>query len=425
MCENEEKDLTSLNSSLPDIAKKIDELYLKREERLRATKGRFNLFTTLLGIGDETRLHSRFITHLLNSDPEHNPNHDCRRLFLDLFIDTIFESNVLSDKNAKKTFKDIKEKKCVLARTERPADERRIDIYAKFNDAIIAIENKIWAGEQADQICDYKKYIDKVNPKPDNNFLFYLTLDGKESETSNGAEYFCLSYKEHILKWLEKCLEATYKYVNINQAIQQYQNVIKQLTHQTMENEDMKKIIKMIEEKPLIIKYQKEINDSVEILKQEWRQRFWKMLKEKLKINEPIVSSKNYEYLFSNESIQLNINDYNYDINFLIEINFVYKILIKAGLCTHKYTNENFQDKIFEKIKEKPGFDNWGVGSKWWILGAHSLVESNISSKAFIADNFSEDKLQLLVNKCVEKFEPYVKEVQNWWKKPISEIHKP
>ena len=288
------KNLKSLDSCLPNIAKKINELYIKRKERLIATKGRFNLFTTLLAIGDETRLHSRFITHLLNP----KGNHDCDNLFLNLFIDTISESNLFPDKEIKNIFEDIKIQNCELVRTEKPADGRRIDIYLHFNKSVIAIENKIWASEQPNQIFDYGDFIDSNEKK---NFLFYLTLDGKDSETAeitdenskkSNVEYFPISYKEHILKWLEKCLQATYKYVNINQAIQQYKNVIKQLTNQTMENEEMKEINELIKAHPLIIKYQNEINNSINETWNKYRNEFWKKLLDEITIFNISISSK-------------------------------------------------------------------------------------------------------------------------------------
>lgn len=268
-CEKiENKEMKSLRSPLLSVIERIKKLQIQLEERLRATRGRFNLFTTLLKAHDETRLHSRFIAHLLDS----NGNHDCGNLFLNLFIDTVNEENSKESEQSvefrSEEFVKIKESKIVCCRTEQPTESgRRIDIYLKFEGFKIAIENKIWAEEQSNQIADYAKYI---KSEEINNFLLYLTLDGKESTTAGEHKYLCISYEKHILKWLGKCLKVSYKYININQAIQQYENVVKQLTNQTMENEDMNIIKDMIKNNPMIIKYQSQIDSSVNEIKRDF-----------------------------------------------------------------------------------------------------------------------------------------------------------
>lgn len=81
----------------------------------------------------------------------------------------------------------------------------RIDIliYNKTNKVII--ENKIFAGDQVNQLLRYYNY-DKAAK------LYYLTLFGtgpSEESTGKGQLKFdpnnCLSYASDILQWLEKC----------------------------------------------------------------------------------------------------------------------------------------------------------------------------------------------------------------------------
>ena len=407
------KNLKSLDSCLPNIAKKINELYIKRKERLIATKGRFNLFTTLLAIGNETRLHSRFITHLLNPEG----NHDCGNLFLNLFIDTISESNLFPDKEIKNIFEDIKIQNCELVRTEKPADGRRIDIYLKFNKSIIAIENKIWAGEQPNQIFDYGKFI-KSNKKK--NFLFYLTLDGKESETAkiidndsgknSKVEYFCLSYKEHILNWLEKCLQATYKYVNINQAIQQYQNVIKQLTNQTMEHKEMKEINDLIKSHPLIIKYQNEINQSIKEVKSEFFDRFCEKLRDNFKkSNKPLILDMK-KYTVHDRFEQHIIKNEQYDnLYFLLEydnsINSLY-----IGLRTEKPTPPNIIEKykavsLIEIYEDASANYNCKFNNAW-LAGYFIIYDDNFFNYNIKFDD--ENQLQKEVDKTADKILDYL-----------------
>ena len=289
--------MDNLKIALKNLTHQIDLIKSNREAVEKNTKQNFNVFTAVLAAHDETRLHSRFITYLLNS----NANHDCEKLFLKLFIDTLTEGKDALSLNEEQinALNDIKDDKvkCSEVTTEKNANGRRIDIFLEFEGQKekykIAIENKIYAYEQQQQIADYAEFI---NSSKSNNFLFYLTLDGKDSYTAKDkntdeqVEYFSISYREHILEWLEKCLKATYKYPNINQVIQQYQNVVKQLTNQTMEEKDMEKIKEIIQKRPEIIKYQNDINNAIEALKRDFIE---KTLKENISIPISVKYIKN------------------------------------------------------------------------------------------------------------------------------------
>lgn len=226
----------------------------KSIEGTKARKGRFNLFTTLLKISDETRLHSRFIHFLLNP----NAHHDCGDLFLQAFAETIKEyPNQPEFGIVNSAFQ--------YGRTEQPTHKgRRIDIYLVFRDGKIAIENKIWAHEQEDQIKDYSEYIKSDEAT---NLLFYLTLFGDEANTSENCVYFKISYQTHILAWLEKCLSRSYEHVNINQALQQYRDVVLELTGRSKNMEQIKEIKKLIRTKPGFLKNFHLVTQSVEELK--------------------------------------------------------------------------------------------------------------------------------------------------------------
>jgi hypothetical protein len=69
-----------------------------------------------------------------------------------------------------------------------------------------------------------------------------LTLNGrKPSKNSTGGEEFdvyCLSYREDIIEWLEKCLPYTKSEPAVREAINQYINLIKELTGRTINVEE-------------------------------------------------------------------------------------------------------------------------------------------------------------------------------------------
>ena len=253
--------LRKLESSAPEVCDQINTLKIRSEERLVARKGRFNLFTTLLNIADETRLHSRFIEFLLNP----SANHDCGNLFLKCFLEVLekhFEEN-----NQKPELSGILADNFQYGRVEKPTKTgRRIDIYLEFAQHKIAIENKIWAVEQPNQILDYGKSIESDKS---NNLLFYLTLDGKDATSDGGAKHFCISYREIISIWLDLCLTKTYEFVNINQALQQYRAVVQELTGQSRDHQIMNEITEIVRKHSKLIEHFDEITAAVSNIKNE------------------------------------------------------------------------------------------------------------------------------------------------------------
>ena len=234
-------------NSLEKVAAEIRELGIKREVYLKATHSRFNVFTTVLQAHDEVRLHTRFLHMLLNK----KGCHDSDGKYLNLFLETLQETNMHDHEgnpaDVKQILSGVNEEEFVYSNNEEfRQDYGRFDIYMEFKNSIVLIENKIWAGEE-EQLERYAKFL--AAHKNKKTLLLYLTLDGKAASTSNGYEYYRISYKNHILKWLEKCLQSTYSFVNINQALQQYRSVVKQLLGNTLEAEDMEKIKKMLKEK--------------------------------------------------------------------------------------------------------------------------------------------------------------------------------
>ncbi len=133
--------------------------------------------------------------------------------------------------------------------TEKHTDEkRRIDIFIKINaDTCIIIENKISAKDQDKQLADYYKYA-ILNPNYTNIYVLYLTLDGhapsdksfenEEKGDELRGKYCNISYREHIIDWLES-LTSKDEERYLRSAVEQYLYTIKKLTGQTK----MEKII--------------------------------------------------------------------------------------------------------------------------------------------------------------------------------------
>ncbi len=95
----------------------------------------------------------------------------------------------------------------------------------------LCIENKIYAGDQEDQIERYCNFESK------NNTVLYLTLKGKDphkdsrGDLKSGVHFHNISYREHIIEWLELCLKEVPNLTSVREAINQYILLIKKLTH--------------------------------------------------------------------------------------------------------------------------------------------------------------------------------------------------
>lgn len=247
----------STHRSILQLTGIISNAHLRAEERAKATHERFNVFTTLLSAHDEVRLHTRFIYNLLNPAG----THDCGRLFLDLFFETLAETPPLDHAGNPVKWEPLPEATIWKAHKEKSVSDGQIDLLLEATCCGIAIENKIHAAEQTGQLARYDRYLTSRH-KPDPRLLF-LTLDGKQATSHGTATYFRISYESHILVWLEKCLRETYRFIPINQVLLQYRKVVRQLTGRTLNSAIMKTVTDFVVGNPDIIRYHQQIENGI------------------------------------------------------------------------------------------------------------------------------------------------------------------
>lgn len=122
-----------------------------------------NLFT-ILGLETKEVIHSRFLAYLLsptgkykcggNGSKEINVTHDFGTEFLKKFIKKCELKIIEKDLNNAEVF------------IEYPTDyNRRIDILIKIGNFWIGIENKIYAGDQENQLNDYYYFLKSKTKK--------------------------------------------------------------------------------------------------------------------------------------------------------------------------------------------------------------------------------------------------------------------
>jgi hypothetical protein len=223
-------------TQISNITEKYDEIH-------KIYGDKFNIFN-LLNLSSDELSHSKLIGTFLNPKGMHGNENKFLKLFLDCIeIDDFSIDNVI-----------VKTEKFIGSIS---ADYKRggiIDIVltnSKKNQ--IFIENKIYADDQRNQLLRYKNY----NPKA---CLLYLTLFGNDpSKKSIGydpnekniasnkrIDYIKISYKEHILKWLELCKIESIDNPILHETLTQYIVLVKQLTGQARSKEMQKKYLDII-----------------------------------------------------------------------------------------------------------------------------------------------------------------------------------
>ena len=224
-------------NSINELLSQLLALHHAEQERLKKEEEEgkcFNVFSALNMCSDEVRLHSRLLATLLNPEANHGLGNEFLKLFL---IALGLPEDYITH--------------CKEQIVERPIGEvtetngGRIDIILEDREHAVIIENKIYAGDQPNQLLRYHNY--GVKTFGENNFkLVYLTLYGSDpSPYSLGGEHFefiKLSYAQDILKLLEDFVP-TQPQKPVHRTIKDYITIIKQLTHQDMETKYQQSII--------------------------------------------------------------------------------------------------------------------------------------------------------------------------------------
>ena len=250
-------------NSIKDLFSQLLPLYHAEQERLKKEKEegkRFNVFSALNMCSDEMRLHSRLLATLLNPKASHGLGNEFLKLFLIALGLPEDYITYCKEQIVERTIGEVTE-----------TTGGRIDIILEDRGHAVIIENKIYAGDQPNQLLRYHNY--GVKTFGENNFkLVYLTLYGSEpSPDSLGGEDFefiKLSYAQDILKLLEDFVP-TQPQKPVHSTIEDYITIIKQLTDQDMDTEYQQSIInEAIDEKYIdvtseLLLLQKQIGDKL------------------------------------------------------------------------------------------------------------------------------------------------------------------
>lgn len=286
----------------------------------------YNMVNVVRKENAEVGMHSNVIYSLI--DP--NGLHYQDNLFLKLFI-----QEVLTD--IKDDFGEI----ISVDAEESTYDSRRIDFTIKSTKYYIGIEMKIDAKDLQDQLSHYENDL-KEKANQDNQQMvkiYYLTKDAKEaaSYSKNDITYIKVSFAEHILNWINKCQAEVRNITNLNEAFENYKNIVKKITNQYKGN------VMLLEE---------------ELLKDEQRFLLAKEVsnayQNALKVKIANIVSEQFEKVIS----LLNLNKIRYktfearDGMDIDESPFYIRVIVKEDHYFIQVTDQNTTKKPVEKIKK-------------------------------------------------------------------------
>lgn len=255
----------------------------------------FNFFTTL-SIQNSEAVHSNFLAFLLNPYEKHDQKDLFLRSFCELFLkkDNPFESYDVWVNTEHK-----------LSNEDDSFDiGSRVDIWIKDknHNKYLLIENKLFAGDQKEQLLRYFRYLSESNSDGRRSgILIYLTLNGKpatkfstngKKEKLEAKDYVTLSYSK-IIKWLKGIPKVSFS-TPLDFCICQYCDVLDQLI---LKYEFVEKIIKADLEIVKLkgdlsnkeLKYFKE-NKVLESVNSELEMQFWRLIEDKIRKKYPNVN---------------------------------------------------------------------------------------------------------------------------------------
>jgi hypothetical protein len=268
--------MTIIDHQLPTIKKLTRDVFsvVHKYEQIAALTGEgFNIFQLLGLITDEVGTHSVLLAELLNPRGKHGLGSRFLEHFLDLIDFREFDVSNVS----------VCGPYTVGPINTDYTEGGSIDILIKSGRQCIAIENKIHAGEQKNQLWRYQNFCRKFKESR----LVFLTLDGRDGSscpTGNmlnvPIDYVKVSYAKDVVEWLVKCRMEAAQNPLVRETITQYIHLIKSLTGQSHNQLMSSEIDQHLLSSPETLKAMVAINERTGNIRQQLLHKFAMMLKE-------------------------------------------------------------------------------------------------------------------------------------------------
>jgi hypothetical protein len=191
------------------------------EEQNRLQAASFNVFRVLHLEAKEDEVHTTFLADLLNPKGAHGQKH----LFLHAFLDAMLNSHGNFPPPEKST-----EQHTWFVESQKYIGEGTLDIVISCPalSYLIAVRNRLFDGEQDDQLDRYARWMHNNRERYEWQALIYLTPTGEVSETADPATYYTASYHGQVAGMLKAALpeiSATHLRGTVLQYLEIIQNV--------------------------------------------------------------------------------------------------------------------------------------------------------------------------------------------------------
>ncbi len=219
-----------MSPKIPDLIQYVRTL-LSYEEKLAHVAGdRFNIFE-LLGIGSlEVCTHSPYLAEFLNPKGRHGLGARPLAAFIRLLK---LELDPLTTRVSQEYY---------LGPVTGESGGRVDLLLEDKAGRQVAIENKLYAADQTNQVARYQKGLPKAK-------IIYLTLYGTEPgahTTPSPENVIKLSYAENIIAWQEECRSQAASVPLVRETIAQYINLLKRLTNQSTNTRMSEQIVQSV-----------------------------------------------------------------------------------------------------------------------------------------------------------------------------------
>lgn len=376
----------------------------------------YNVFD-ILGVRSDELSHSSILVNLMDTKGKHGQKDTFLKLFIEQIKPSLEKSKYSEHINSFDTEKAKANKEIHIGGVNlQTAEGGRVDIVVSSGNKHIIIENKIYAGDQNQQLIRYDNHY-KNDP------IIYLTLNGDiPSEYSRGnlvlgTDLICISYKVDITNWLEKCVKEMANKPIIRETLNQYLFLIKSLTNQTNNNKMSTEILKILmKDKDSFDSFITLINSQdklkAEVLKKEFTDDVLQNIANKhsltLIVDPGFYSGAIYKgFSYKNEKLDnenLSIrfdyqsNNYRDDLFGLVYIDKT-KITPRSLILKEKF------EKIFGTANDSENFYCYLIKSKW-TNNLSDLGSLNKLNELMYGDlkNDLQNDLDVIVSKLIELF---------------------
>ncbi len=270
------------------LLSQVSLLIKKNDELLAATGARFNMFKAC-GVNHYENTHSKILAELLNP----KGSHDMGSVFLEAFLRIALSQEIINTSKSGDGQKEFFDKEKIPLKIDASngkvgteisfnyKDEKvsgRMDILItniEIQDSVVetvCIENKIYAKDQWEQLKRYDTCLTKDYSKgeKEKHRIIYLTLNGYDAseQSADGVAYIPISYREHVVKWIEECIPLVAEKPMIRETLCQYRNHIKNLTGTDLEKQYMDELVKLVCKNKENYEIAEKINNSFFQIKQ-------------------------------------------------------------------------------------------------------------------------------------------------------------